>query len=85
MKVFAITASFAIMSFVRSFSFPKRLIARSQQRLFMDASGGDKVLNKYSRTITENPMQGASQAMLYATGLTPQTISSPQVQITLLQ
>jgi hypothetical protein len=37
------------------------------------------ILNKFSRTITEPPSQGASQAMLYATGLTPQTISSPQV------
>ena len=38
-------------------------------------------LNKYSRTITEPPSQGASQAMLYATGLTPDTITNPQVGI----
>jgi hypothetical protein len=37
------------------------------------------VMNKYSRVITESPIQGASQAMLYATGLTPETISLPQV------
>jgi len=37
------------------------------------------VLNKFSRTITEPPSQGASQAMLYATGLTPETINFPQV------
>eukprot|EP01035_Chromulina_nebulosa_P016879 gene16879-22367_t len=39
------------------------------------------VLNKYSRTITEPPSQGASQAMLYATGLTPSTKSLPQVGV----
>jgi len=39
------------------------------------------VLNKYSRTITEPPSQGASQAMLYATGLTPETINRPQIGI----
>lgn len=41
----------------------------------------EPVLNKYSRIITEPPSQGASQAMLYATGLTPKTMSSPQVGI----
>ena len=45
-----------------------------------DSSSDEKnVLNKYSRTITEPPSQGASQAMLYATGLTPDTINAPQV------
>jgi len=39
------------------------------------------VMNKYSRVITESPIQGASQAMLYATGLTPETISLPQIGI----
>ena len=39
------------------------------------------VLNKYSRTITEPPSQGASQAMLYGTGLTEKTINLPQVGI----
>lgn len=41
----------------------------------------DGVLNKYSRTITEPKSQGASQAMLYATGLTPDTIKNAQVGI----
>ena len=40
-----------------------------------------KNLNKYSRTITEPPSQGASQAMLYATGLTSKTITLPQIGI----
>eukprot|EP01036_Dinobryon_divergens_P026894 gene26894-35589_t len=45
-------------------------------------TGSEKtVLNKYSRTITEPPSQGASQAMLYATGLTSSTIHNPQVGI----
>jgi len=39
------------------------------------------ILNKYSRIITEPKSQGASQAMLYATGLNEKTISSPQVGI----
>ena len=38
-------------------------------------------MNKYSRTITEPAKQGASQAMLYATGLTPETIKNPQIGI----
>jgi dihydroxy-acid dehydratase len=42
---------------------------------------GKPILNKYSRTITEPPSQGASQAMLYATGLTPDTMTNPQVGI----
>lgn len=39
------------------------------------------VMNKYSRTITQPPSQGASQAMLYATGLTSESMSSAQVGI----
>ena len=39
------------------------------------------ILNKYSRIITEPPSQGASQAMLYATGLNPDTISNPQIGV----
>lgn len=41
----------------------------------------DGPLNKFSKIITESPSQGASQAMLYATGLTPETINKPQVAI----
>lgn len=47
-------------------------------------SNSNNILNKYSRTITEPPSQGASQAMLYATGLTPATINNPQVLMTQL-
>lgn len=62
-----------------------RLSGRGAQlRLFSmnaDSNEGKVILNKYSRTITEPPSQGASQAMLYATGLTPEKITLPQVRI----
>ena len=38
-------------------------------------------LNKYSAQITEPKSQGASQAMLYATGLTDEDLQKPQVGI----
>ncbi|QQE12050.1 dihydroxy-acid dehydratase [Planctomycetota bacterium] len=38
-------------------------------------------LNKYSATITQPASQGASQAMLYATGLTEEDMNKPQVGI----
>jgi dihydroxy-acid dehydratase len=39
------------------------------------------VLNKYSRRITQQKRQGASQAMLYGTGLTEADMDKPQVGI----
>ena len=62
-----------------SFSFGRLSTGRS--RIVMQAEAEKVVLNKYSRIITEPPSQGASQAMLYATGLTPETIALPQVGI----
>jgi dihydroxyacid dehydratase/phosphogluconate dehydratase len=38
-------------------------------------------LNRYSSRITQPRSQGASQAMLYATGLTPEDMAKPQVGI----
>lgn len=38
-------------------------------------------LNRFSATITEPKSQGASQAMLYGTGLTEQDMSKPQIGI----
>ena len=38
-------------------------------------------LNKYSKRITRTPVQGASQAMLYGTGLTPEDMDKAQVGI----
>ena len=40
-----------------------------------------KHLNKYSRRVTQPKSQGASQAMLYGTGLTPADMDKPQVGI----
>jgi len=40
-----------------------------------------RTLNKYSSQITQPKAQGASQAMLYATGLTERDMSKPQVGI----
>ena len=38
-------------------------------------------LNKYSSKITQPRSQGASQAMLYATGMTEEDMNKPQVGI----
>ena len=38
-------------------------------------------LNKFSSRITQPRSQGASQAMLYGTGLTPTDLQKPQVGI----
>ncbi|KAL3156220.1 hypothetical protein ABBQ32_012500 [Trebouxia sp. C0010 RCD-2024] len=38
-------------------------------------------LNKYSRRITQPKSQGASQAMLYATGLTEEDMNKPQIGV----
>jgi len=38
-------------------------------------------LNKYSKKLTQNKSQGASQAMLYATGLKPEDLNKAQVGI----
>src|SRR3954466_1622534 len=40
-----------------------------------------KELNKYSRTITQDPTQPAAQAMLYGIGLTDDDLKKPQVGI----
>lgn len=40
-----------------------------------------KKLNKYSAQLTQNPAQGASQAMLYGTGLKNEDMTKPQVGI----
>ena len=40
-----------------------------------------KSLNKISQRITQPDYQGSSQAMLYATGMTPEDMNKPQVGI----
>ena len=39
-----------------------------------------KILNKYSRTITQDETQPAAQAMLYAIGLTEE-VSCPKIAL----
>ena len=59
-----------------------KTISESNYRLFAnDGNDSKEPLNKYSRTITEPAKQGASQAMLYATGLDENTITLPQIGI----
>lgn len=41
----------------------------------------DKILNKYSKVLTQDKSQGASQAMLYGTGMTDTDMSKPQIGI----
>lgn len=41
----------------------------------------DRIINKFSRRITSEKSQGASQAMLYATGMTPEDMDKAQVGI----
>eukprot|EP00985_Skeletonema_marinoi_P018598 scaffold10417_cov137-Skeletonema_marinoi.AAC.22 len=55
---------------------PKRLSS-----LRMGSEDEEPVLNKYSRTLTQPASQGASQAMLYATGLKEEDMNKPQVGI----
>ena len=46
-----------------------------------DSTTTKQQLNKYSRHITQPPSQGASQAMLYGTGMTEEDMNKPQVGI----
>lgn len=38
-------------------------------------------MNRFSRTLTQKKSQGASQAMLYATGLTTEDMKKAQVRL----
>lgn len=70
------------MGSMQALAFQSPSGIRLSHRSFRLNMGSDmKGLNKYSKTITEPKSQGASQAMLYATGLTPDTIQNPQVGI----
>ncbi|KAL7579551.1 hypothetical protein ACA910_007923 [Epithemia clementina (nom. ined.)] len=42
---------------------------------------GGPILNKWSRILTQTKVQGASQAMLYATGLKEEDMTKPQVGV----
>ncbi|KAK7744289.1 dihydroxy-acid dehydratase ilv3 [Diatrype stigma] len=58
-----------------------RLLSTTSSRQADADSKGDKDLNKVSRFITQPKSQGASQAMLYATGLDDADLKKPQVGI----
>src|SRR3984957_4897313 len=64
---------------------PKAYPSRSHSQKTDDTldvmSKPTKTLNKYSSQITQPKAQGASQAMLYATGLREQDMAKPQVGI----
>jgi len=68
-------------SLVWSFTAPK-IQTRSSIKLHMtDGDGEETILNKYSRNLTGPKSQGASQAMLYATGLKEEDINKPQIGV----
>lgn len=54
---------------------PARLQSRTEHDNNVALTAG---LNKYSARITQPKYQGASQAMLYATGLKPEDMHKPQ-------
>eukprot|EP00903_Cladosiphon_okamuranus_P014128 g13130.t1 len=60
--------------------------ATSRSPLRMDASAGEEeevgvIMNRFSRNLTQKKSQGASQAMLYATGLTTEDMKKAQVGV----
>lgn len=73
------------LGFAQAFSLQSvgRSSSKTTTHLRMDSEGHDEkpVLNKYSRTLTQTKVQGASQAMLYATGITEEDLDKPQVGI----
>lgn len=42
---------------------------------------GGVIMNRFSRNLTQKKSQGASQAMLYATGLTTEDMKKAQVRL----
>jgi len=66
----------------RSFTSPQPKTPSLTKRFMSDSDGAeDDVMNKWSRTLTGPKKQGASQAMLYATGLTEEDMSKPQIGV----
>jgi len=58
-----------------------RLAVKPKTVLKMADEDEEVIMNRYSRTLTGPKSQGASQAMLYATGLTEDDMVKPQVGI----
>lgn len=82
----AVAASAAIViDSCSAFAPSARLVVASKKisssLRMADGDDDEGVMNKYSRVLTQPASQGASQAMLYATGLTEEDMSKPQVGI----
>jgi len=60
-------------------AFAPKAFTRHASAVSMAAD--EPVLNKYSKVLTEPKSQGASQAMLYATGLNEEDMKKPQVGV----
>ena len=58
-----------------------RSLSTTVPRQKISALDDDSALNKVSRVVTQPISQGASQAMLYATGLEPEDMDKAQVGI----
>ncbi|KAJ0398870.1 hypothetical protein ATCC90586_009801 [Pythium insidiosum] len=65
----------------RGAAAPRRALARALSSRSGGGADDDRVLNRYSSRVTQPKAQGASQAMLYATGLTEEDMSKPQIGI----
>jgi len=68
-----------VNSFCLRSSFSRAL--RTELKMVSEDNSDEIIMNRYSRTLTAPASQGASQAMLYATGLTEEDMPKPQVGI----
>jgi len=80
MKLSAIAFMGLMPSPAWSFLMPTREVT-STSKLYMSEEDEGPVMNKWSRTLTGPKSQGASQAMLYATGLKEEDMNKPQVGV----
>jgi len=82
---FAIAAAFSVgnvVSFAPTPMISSRVVSMPERTALKMSDADDEVImNRYSRILTEPKSQGASQAMLYATGLTEEDMTKPQVGI----
>ncbi|KAK3366100.1 dihydroxy-acid/6-phosphogluconate dehydratase [Lasiosphaeria ovina] len=78
-----ISPSLALARAPRALATSRLLPLRTQHRLISTTPRryADNQLNKVSSTITQHKSQGASQAMLYGTGMTEEDMSKAQVGI----
>lgn len=73
---------FFCLTAVRAFARPRLYTRRSTLLMMTDEASDDSpVLNRWSRTLTQTKVQGASQAMLFATGLKQEDMNKAQIGI----